>query len=56
MCPVGYPLKSDGRTCQSSEFSVCVCVCVCGGGGGGGGVCVRAYVCVLEGRAVGIVI
>ena len=30
MCPVGYPLMRDKRTCQSSEF----CVCVCGGGGG----------------------
>ena len=32
MCPVGYPLMRDKRTCQPSEF--CVCVCVCGGGGG----------------------
>ena len=32
MCPVGYPLMRDKRTCQPSEF--CLCVCVCGGGGG----------------------
>ena len=33
MCPVGYPLMRDKRTCQPSEF------CVWGGGGGrvGGG-------------------
>ena len=29
MCPVGYPLMGDKRTCQPSEF----CVCVWGGGG-----------------------
>ena len=29
VCPVGYPLMRDKRTCQFSEF----CVCVCGGGG-----------------------
>ena len=33
MCPVGYPLMRDKRTCQPSEF----CLCVWGGGGGGGG-------------------
>ena len=44
MCPVGYPLMSDKRTCQPSEFCVCVCVSV-GGGGGlwvGGGTCTWA--------------
>ena len=47
MCPVEYPLKSDGRTCQSSKFSVCVCVCVF--------VLVCACVRVLERRAGRIV-
>ena len=52
MCPIGYPLLQDGRTCASGSYTVCVCVCVCArvwvcvGVGGGGGGC-TVYACTL---------